>query len=99
MMRDESAGHRTPQKIETTSYYDTVNFARRLKLPGFYTWGYNDETCPPTSMFAAYNVITAPKELHLALETGHGEAPEQLAQVNAWILKMAHAHAAAEPPR
>ncbi len=90
MFRDEKAGHRTPAKIATTGYYDTVNFARRLKQTGFYTWGYNDETCPPTSMFAAYNVITAPKQLLLALETGHGESAEQLARVNAWIV----AHAA-----
>jgi cephalosporin-C deacetylase-like acetyl esterase len=89
MFRDESNGHRTPAKIATTAYYDTVNFARRLKIPGFYTWGYNDETCPPTSMFAAYNVITAPKELLLALETGHAASPEQLARVSAWIV--AHA--------
>lgn len=86
MFRDESAGHRTPAKIATSAYYDTVNFARRVRVPGFYSWGYNDETCPPTSMFAAYNLITGPKQLVLALETGHGEAPEQLQRVNAWIL-------------
>ncbi|MBL9203055.1 MAG: acetylxylan esterase, partial [Opitutaceae bacterium] len=66
MFRDEKNGHRTPAKIATTGYYDTVNFARRLRVPGFYTWGFNDETCPPTSMFAAYNTIMAPKSLYLA---------------------------------
>ena len=89
MMRDEKAGHRTEAKIATTSYYDTVNFARRLKPPGFYTWGYNDETCPPTSMFTAYNVITSPKQLLLALETGHNTTPEQIERINAWILGQA----------
>lgn len=97
MMRDEKAGHRTPAKIATTGYYDTVNFARRLKQPGFYTWGYNDETCPPTSMFAAYNVITAPKELLLALETGHATSPEQAERINAWLL--AHVNAATREKR
>ena len=89
MMRDEKAGHRTAAKIATTGYYDTVNFARRLKVPGVYTWGYNDETCPPTSMFAAYNVITSPKELLLALETGHSTSPEQATRITAWILGQA----------
>ena len=89
MFRDEKAGHRTPAKIATTGYYDTVNFARRLKQRGVYTWGYNDETCPPTSMFAAYNVIRAPKELVLALETGHGVSPEQMDRINAWIIAQA----------
>jgi cephalosporin-C deacetylase len=77
--------HRSPDKIETTRYYDVVNFARRLKVPGLYTWGFNDETCPPTSMYAAYNVISSPKSLLLALETGHNNVPEQVAKVNAWL--------------
>ena len=55
------------EKLETVGYYDVVNFARRLSQPGIYSWGYNDETCPPTSMYAAYNTIKAPKELFLSL--------------------------------
>lgn len=74
-------------KIETTGYYDVVNFARQLKTPGMYTWGFNDETCPPTSMYASYNVITAPKSLYLALETGHWTYPEQNEKMNNWIVE------------
>ena len=77
--------NRTPQKIETSKYYDTVNFARRLKTPGFYTFGYNDEICPPTSMYAAYNIITAPKKLLLEVETGHGLNQKQTKEINDWI--------------
>lgn len=97
MFRDEKGGHRTPAKIATTGYYDTVNFARRLRVPGFYTWGFNDETCPPTSMFAAYNTITAPKSLFLALEAGHASTPAQLTRVSAWIVEQAHAVTALAP--
>ena len=43
------------------------------------------ETCPPTSMYAAYNVIRAPKQLVLALETGHGRVPEQTDVINGWL--------------
>ena len=63
-----------------------VNFARQLKVPGIYTLGFNDETCPPTSMFAAYNVIDAPKELFIVPETGHWTFPEQREKLNAWII-------------
>ncbi|HEY1847577.1 MAG TPA: acetylxylan esterase, partial [Opitutaceae bacterium] len=28
----------TPAKIATTRYYDTVNFAKRLRVPGYYNW-------------------------------------------------------------
>jgi len=90
MMRANEDGspslHATGSKLRTTSYYDVVNFARRLKVPGHYAWGYNDTVCPPTSMYAAYNVITAPKKLLLALETGHIlPIPEQLAIEAEWI--------------
>ncbi|WP_206365236.1 acetylxylan esterase [Sphingobacterium corticibacterium] len=77
----------TEDKINVSAYYDVVNFARNLKVPGFYTWGYNDDTCPPTSYYAAYNVIDAPKELYLVQETGHWTYPEQQHQIREWILK------------
>jgi cephalosporin-C deacetylase len=75
----------TPAKIETATYYDTVNFARRLKVPGYYNWGYNDETCPPTAAYAAYNVITAPKTLGLTLELGHQYTTEQSDAIYGWV--------------
>jgi cephalosporin-C deacetylase-like acetyl esterase len=79
--------HRSPEKIETSRYYDVVNFARRVKVPGLYSWGFNDETCPPTSMYSAYNVIPGPKKLLLAIETGHNTVPEQVAAVQDWLEK------------
>jgi cephalosporin-C deacetylase len=82
---DGPTSHRSPEKIETMRYYDVVNFARRIKVPGLYTWGFNDETCPPTSMYSAYNVINAPKQLLLAIETGHNTVPEQVERVDNWI--------------
>ena len=82
---DGALSHRSPDKIQTSRYYDVVNFARRIKVPGLYTWGFNDETCPPTSMYSAYNVIPGPKKLLLALETGHNTVPEQVAEVEAWL--------------
>lgn len=71
---------------ESLAYYDVLNFAKGVAIPGFYTWGYNDETCPPTSMHATYNVITAPKSLFLYPETGHWFYPEQKKAMNDWLL-------------
>lgn len=81
----EPSIHSTPAKIATSAYYDTVNFARRIKVPGFYNWGYNDDVCPPTSVYAAYNVITAPKELGLTLQLSHEYTPEQWEAIMGWI--------------
>lgn len=76
-----------PGEVETLAYYDVVNFARRVNVPGIYSWGFNDLTCPPTSMYSAYNVIRAPKELFLFQETGHWTFPEQNELFTDWLLK------------
>ena len=73
------------KQLETVRYYDTANFARLLNVPGWFSWGYNDEVCPPTSMYAAYNVISSPKELHPYLETGHYWYQEQWDEWLDWI--------------
>ena len=48
--------------MKTLPYYDVVNFARHIQVPVYMTWGYNDNTCPPTTSYAVWNVLTSPKE-------------------------------------
>ncbi len=74
-------------KIETALYYDVVNFARQVTQTGWYSWGFNDTTCPPTSMYSAYNVVNGPKEIHLFQDTGHWNYPEQRSMKKKWLLK------------
>jgi cephalosporin-C deacetylase-like acetyl esterase len=74
-------------KFETVKYYDVVNFARQVVQPGWYSWGFNDNVCPPTSMYAAYNVINATKEIHLFQDTGHWTYPEQRERKDQWLLE------------
>lgn len=83
--KNNLAFNNTKEKINTASYYDVVNFARLLKISGMYSMGFNDEVCPPTSMYAAYNVITAPKELFIVPETGHWTYPEQTEKLTNWL--------------
>ena len=75
------------ERLQTADYYDMVNFARRITVPGWFSWGYNDDVCPPTSTYATYNIITAPKELHPYLETKHFWYEEQYAAWNQWLWK------------
>ena len=72
-------------KIETSRYYDVVNFARYITVPGFYTWGYNDNVCPPTTMYAAYNTLKSPKELFLVHDARHWIYPEQEEKMQGWL--------------
>lgn len=48
--------------LKTLEYYDVVNFARQVKAPVYLTWGYNDNTCPPTTSYIVYNLLDCPKE-------------------------------------
>ncbi|TLX71391.1 acetylxylan esterase [Labilibacter sediminis] len=66
-------------------YFDVVNFAKKLKVQGWYSWGFNDKVCPPTSTYAAYNSIRAAKELHIYHETEHWTYPEQKENCNLWL--------------
>ncbi len=77
-----------PEKIEVSKYFDVVNFARFVNVPGLYSWGYNDNVCPPTSTYSAYNVIPGKKELHIFQETQHWTFPEQEKMKNDWLVKM-----------
>jgi cephalosporin-C deacetylase-like acetyl esterase len=74
------------KQLETSKYYDVVNFARILKVPGYFTWGFNDATCRPTTMFSAYNAITSEKTLQVYQETAHWHFPEQNAAFENWVL-------------
>jgi cephalosporin-C deacetylase len=75
------------EKKVTLQYYDVVNFARRLRVPGIYGWGYNDNTTPPTSVHASYNVITAPKQAIVVPETGHFRTAAQRSRMDEWLLE------------
>ncbi|WP_114781408.1 acetylxylan esterase [Botryobacter ruber] len=76
-----------PDKLRTISYYDVVNFARQIKAPGFYSWGYNDNTCPPTSVYAAVNSVTAPKTIAITPISGHWRFEETNQESLEWLKK------------
>lgn len=59
---NRSNGMLTEEKVKTMQYYDVVNFARRISCPTYLTWGFNDDTCPPTTSYIVWNLINAPKE-------------------------------------
>ena len=67
----------TKARLEGARYYDGVNFARRITVPGWYSFGYNDEVVPPTSSYGLYNSVKAPKTLSLNQMTGHFWYQEQ----------------------
>ena len=71
--------------VETLQYFDVVNFARRLKVPTFMSWGYSDDTCSPTSVWAAWNAISAPKQKDITPSSGHWRFPDSQAKCLKWM--------------
>lgn len=51
------------QVCATLSYFDNLNLAARIRCPVLVSCGMKDPVCPPDTIFAAYNKITAEKEM------------------------------------
>ena len=69
-------GKPDPAALQASRYFDCVNFATRAKCKGAaVTVGFIDTTCPPTSVYAAYNALTVPKTIHFDTLAGHTNTP------------------------
>ena len=64
-----------PEVVAAVRYYDGVNFAARAKAPGFFTVGFIDTTCPPSSVYAAYNALPTEKGMFNDIASGHTNSP------------------------
>jgi cephalosporin-C deacetylase len=49
--------------FSTLAYFDGVNFSARAKSPALFSVGLMDDTCPPSTVFAAYNHYAGPKQI------------------------------------
>ncbi len=75
--------------IETSRYYDGVNFARLItpQQKGWFSFGYCDDVVPPTSAWATYNTVKGPKEISPYQATWHYWHQEQWDEWESWLLK------------
>ena len=81
----------TPEKVHTMAYFDVVNFARRITCPVYLTWGFNDNTCPPTTSYIVWNLITAPKESLITPVNEHWTSEQTNYSQMLWLKKqLAH---------
>ncbi|MCF0188173.1 MAG: acetylxylan esterase, partial [Bacteroidaceae bacterium] len=72
-------------QIETAKYYDGANFARRINVPCWFSFGYNDDVVPPTTAYATYNIVSSKKEIHPYPQTAHFWHEEQYAEWIEWL--------------
>lgn len=80
-------GMDSKEKLETMAYYDVVNFARLIKADTFMTWGFNDNTCPPTTSYAVFNTLNCPKEALITPINEHWTSEETEHGHLEWIKK------------
>ena len=76
------------KQIETSRYYDGVNFARRITIAqtGWFSFGYNDDVVPPTTAWATYNIVKGPKSITPYQQTAHFWYQEQWDEWENWLL-------------
>jgi cephalosporin-C deacetylase len=60
-----------PAALDTLRYVDCALLARRITAPCLLSVGLMDEVCPPSTVYAAYHEIRAPKELAVSPFGGH----------------------------
>jgi cephalosporin-C deacetylase len=76
LVPNDADGKPDPAALQASRYFDNVNFATRAKCQGAaVTVGFIDTTCPPTSVYAAYNALTMPKSIHTDVLSGHTSTP------------------------
>jgi cephalosporin-C deacetylase-like acetyl esterase len=73
--------------LEVARYYDAMNFATRARAAGMVTIGFIDTTCPPTSVYAAYNALKGKKEIFNDPPSVHTVSPGAGAAMRNGILR------------
>lgn len=80
--------HRNAEErvLETLSYFDVVNFAKRIHVPTMVSVGLQDTTCPPSTVFAAINHMPTPPQVEVYKYNDHeGGQLEQLLRAMTWL--------------
>ncbi|HET6860705.1 MAG TPA: acetylxylan esterase [Streptomyces sp.] len=78
---------RVDQVARTLAYFDGVHFAARGRAPALFSAGLEDLTCPPSTVFAAFNAYShADKEIEVYAFNDHeGGGPFQESAQLAWL--------------
>ena len=63
------------EMFETLGYIDVANLALRIKGETYMFLSLQDQVCPPSTQFAAYNKITAKKSCEIYPNHGHEPLP------------------------
>lgn len=84
-----------PKVLQAVRYFDNVNFATHTHArEAIVTVGFIDTTCPPTSVYAAYNALPIQKQIFNDVKSGHANSPEATKAMTDVAMKIIKASAA-----
>lgn len=69
-------------------YIDVHNLAPRIQADTLMFTGLMDQVCPPSTQFAAYNAISAAKEMVIYPDFGHENLPGHQDTIFTWMQEL-----------
>ena len=80
---------RVDQVMHTLSHFDVAGLVRRSSAPALFSVALMDTTCPPSTVYAAYNHYAGPKEIRVYPFNNHeGGQFDQDREKLAWLGKL-----------
>lgn len=87
LVSNETDGKPSAKELQTARYFDSVNFAARTNAKAaFLTVGFIDGTCPTSTVYAAYNSLSVPKNIFNDITSGHFNTPQSNLARNTAVL-------------
>ncbi len=83
--------------VAAVRYVDAANFATRAKCPGMLTVGFIDTTCPPSSVYAAYNALAGKRAMYHDIPNGHNMSKASVDALRTAILAHVESMKASKP--
>lgn len=69
-------GRADAAQLQAARYVDAMNFAHGIRARALVSAGFIDRTCPPCSVYAAFNALPGPKRMFDTPRHGHQHAPD-----------------------
>ena len=77
-----------PPSLATLRYIDVARLGRRASAPALFSVGLMDQTCPPSTVFAAYHAYGGPAEIAEYVYNDHeGGGPVHDVRKLAWLAR------------
>ncbi|SDU29239.1 Cephalosporin-C deacetylase [Verrucomicrobium sp. GAS474] len=84
--------------LEAARYFDSVNFASRVRVPACFAVAFIDQVAPPTSGYVAYDALPGKKEMLTSVSSPHKIEASVLEEMRRRILKQKDSQKESVPP-